>query len=73
MVKLERKSVTFDVDEFLSSKVEALSAEGWQVESGKKPQITYELARIVTEDPPSMGVGRLVLDDSKIMVIKAGE
>lgn len=70
---LERKNVTFDVDGELADKVKALSDEGWAVEAGKKPRITYELVRVIEDKPPTMGVGKLTVDDSKIIVLRAGE
>lgn len=72
-MEVERKLFTFDIDDSLTEKVEALTAEGWQIEEGKTPQITYELVRLLQSAPATMGVGRLVIDDSKVMVIKAGE
>ena len=72
-MQIERKTVTFDVDDELGGKVGVLNSEGWRVEAGKKPQITYELVRVVDAKPPTMGQGRLVIDDSKIIVVKAGE
>ena len=70
---LERKNVTFDVDGTLPDKVQALSNAGWTVEVGKKPQITYELVRVIEDKPPTMGVGKLTVDDSKIIILRAGE
>lgn len=68
---VERKEVSFTVDPSLEGNVRALQAEGWTVEEGKLPVITYQLIRQVPDAP--MGVGKLQIDDSKIFVLKAGE
>ena len=70
---VERKNITFDVDSELPNRVQALSDAGWTVEVGKKPRITYELVRITEDKPPTMGQGKLTVDDSKIIVLRAGE
>lgn len=70
---VERKNITFDVDGDLADRVKALSDAGWTVEAGKKPRITYELVRVVEDKPPTMGMGKLQVDDSKIIVLRAGE
>lgn len=71
-MQLEHKTATFDVDDDLQNKVQELAKEGWVVAEGTKPQITYALVRMVQE-PSSAGFGKMSIDDSKVIVIKAGE
>lgn len=71
-MNIEHKAVTFEVDERLQDKVDALEKEGWHLLPDTKPTITYNLVRVVPGEGSGI-VGKLLIDDSQITVIRAGE
>lgn len=71
-MNVEHKVVTFEVDERLQDKVDALEKEGWHLPPDTKPTITYNLVRVVPAEGSGI-VGKLLIDDSQITVVRAGE
>lgn len=75
-MELEHSVHTFTIDETLQAKVDALVKEGWQLPPGTPPVAIYHLVRVKPEAAPQPGlnaIGTLLIDDSKIMVIPAGQ
>lgn len=68
MAEVEFKTVMFDVDEGLQSKVQQLEAEGWKPTT--KPVMTYHLVREKPEEPEGGGaLGKLRINDDLILVL----
>lgn len=70
--EVETKVVSFSVDANLASEVQKLNAEGWDLQAGVLPVITYHLTRKKRSEAPAPSVaalGDLVIDESKITVI----
>lgn len=76
MPDLEHKVVSLPIDENLQGEVDKLVQEGWNLPPGILPIAVYQLVRVKpdTEQPAPTGqaLGKLTVDDSKIMVIPAG-
>lgn len=73
-MELEQQSVTFEVDEQMQGKVDALVAQGWGMAPGVKPMATYHLVRVKPpEQQPGLALGIMQIDDSKVFVIPAAK
>ena len=74
-MELEHTTRTFPIDENLQEKVDALVKEGWELVPGVLPVAVYHLVRIKKDAsaPSGQAFGKLTVDDSKIMVIPAGQ
>lgn len=73
-MEIEHIISTFPIDENLQKSVDELVKEGWELPPGIKAVAVYHLVRVKPEQSPGMGaMGKLTLDDSKILVIPAGQ
>ena len=69
---IEHDVKVLQLDESLDSEVTKLRGDGWELIPGIKPVIVYHLARIKRQ-PSAAGIGRMVIDDSKVMIIPASK
>lgn len=67
MAEVEFKTVTFDVDASLQSKVEALEAEGWKPTA--LPIMTYHLVREKPEPYSGGALGVLRINEDKVLIL----
>ena len=74
MPDLEHKVVSFPIDENLQGEIDKLVKDGWNLPPGVLPVAVYQLLRVKPSDAPPTGqaLGKLQIDDSKVMVIPAG-
>ncbi len=66
MAEIERQVRFYPINEALKAEGEKLAAEGWTIEAA------HAVWHLVREKPqPNMGVGHMVIDDTKVHIIKA--
>lgn len=72
MAEFEHEMKVLIVDEGLQAKIDALTAEGWQVVPGIQPIAVFHLQRQKAEPAaPGLGVhARLTIDDSKVVILR---
>ena len=72
-MKIEHELKIIPVDENLAKATAELEAQGWKVLPGVKPMAIFPVVRISldpTQAATMGGVGRLVIDDSKVDVMR---
>ena len=67
---MEKAVKTLPLDDNLHSAIEALMKEGWQLDPGFKPIVTYHVIR---QKPGADAQLQLAIDDTKIAVLRNGE
>lgn len=67
---MEFTTKSFPVDANLSSELAKLQAAGWQLMPGSVPYAVYQLCR---QPQTSGNIGKLVIDESKVQIVRAGE
>lgn len=77
-MEIEHIIRVFPIDENLQTSVDNLVKEGWEAPPGIAPVAVYHLVRLkksaeTPKPPAASGFGDLQIDDSKIMVIPAGQ
>lgn len=72
-MQIEHEVKVIPIDENFQTEVEKLRSDGWEIVPGVKPIAIYHLARLKKEEKGLGGVGRLVIDDSKVSIIPASE
>jgi hypothetical protein len=73
-MELDTKRIEIPIDENLEERLRQLAAEGWGLVPGAKPMAVYSLCRLKEPTAPNIGepvFGRMLIDDSKILVIPA--
>lgn len=74
MAEIEHVVRTFTVDDNLQAEIEKLQADGFQTIPGIPPVIVYHLMRQKSQPvAASAGLGKLSIDDSKVMIIRDGK
>lgn len=69
MPEFEHEMKVLIVDEGLQSKINALTAEGWQIVPGLPPIAVFHLQRQKAE--PGLGLkAHLTIDDSKVIILR---
>lgn len=71
-MEIEHDVKVLAIDERFNDEIMKLKNDGWETIPGIKPVAVYHLAR-VKKQPQGAGIGRMVIDESKIMVIPAGK
>lgn len=71
-MEIEHDVKVIPIDENIDNEVTKLRGDGWELIPGIKPVAVYHLARI-KKQPSQSGVGRMVIDDSKVMIIPASK
>ena len=67
---MEFMTKVLNVDANMQAEITKWAAEGWQLVPGCIPQAVYQLYR---QSKVSGSMGKLVIDDSKVHVVRAGE
>lgn len=67
---VERQTLTFPIGEAMQVELKKLEAEGWIIDTEKPPTSTFHIMRPVKK-PGAVGIGELVIDESKIMILGA--
>ena len=67
-MEIEHDVKVLTIDEDFNGAIERLKSEGWETIPGIKPVAVYHLAR-VKKPASAAAIGRMVIDESKIMVI----
>ena len=65
---MEFMTKVLKVDASLQAEIAKLADEGWQLVPGCEPQTVYQLCR-----EPKGAHGTIVIDESKVFVVKAGQ
>ncbi len=65
---MEFTTKVLKMDSTLQAEVAKLAEEGWQLIPGCEPQVIYQLCR-----EPNGGRGTMVIDESKVHIVKAGQ
>jgi hypothetical protein len=60
-----------EFDDSLPQQLAALEAEGWQLLTGTKPVVIYQVGRI--KNTSMAAQGGISIDDSKVTIIRAGK
>ena len=68
-MEIEHDIKVIPVNDSLPSELERLTKEGWQLSPGVMPVAIYHLVR--QKQPTIGGMAKLIVDDTKIHIIKA--
>lgn len=72
---VEHKTFHFTLDPEFQQKIQDLEKEGWQLQPGVPPVVIYHLVKPkqAPVEAPKSALGKLIIDETKIFVRKAGE
>jgi Uma2 family endonuclease len=70
-VEIEQKIVSFPMDDKLQASVQALVAEGWELNPSAPAVAVYHLVRKKPVEQEGAFTGKLIINDDLISVVKA--